>query len=244
MENEIFHPDSSTSVPPPLQSEQRIGFRSGEETRKQFEIKRRKDAAGGREEEKKKRRRRKKEEEEMTNLLKELEGGSQLLFGGDHSLLPFNEMHYSTYSRQDSQRRRRKNPKEQQPKNKETQRTSSRQRDDAKERARRILGSERPRVDPSARLVAACLDEEEPFEEEPFEQQQHYGQLDFYADEQSLFDAYGLEAIEDVAVATAAISPMRRQNHHHHNSDVIRVPMLEDIQEIISQENSFGQDSQ
>ena len=132
-----------------------------------------------------------------------------------------------------------------QPKNKEIQRTLSRQRNDAKEWARRILGSEQPRVDSSAHLVAACLEEEEPFEEESFEQQ-HYGQLDFYTDEQSLFDAYGLEAIEDVAIATtaAAISPMRRQNHHHHNSNVIRVPMLEDIQEIISQENSFGQDSQ
>ena len=110
------------TFPSSLQPEQRSrrNGRSSNETRKQFEIKRKKATRDGEEEEEEeKRRRKKKEEEEMANLLKELKGGELLLGGRKQqqqpanslslSLLPFTGMHYSTYSQQDSQIKRGKN---------------------------------------------------------------------------------------------------------------------------------------
>ena len=183
----------------------------------------------------------------MANLLKELKGGELLLGGRKQqqqpanslslSLLPFTGMHYSTYSQQDSQIKRGKNGGKNSTKKTRRRRSNndSVSKGSAQDRARRILGQQQQQ-EHSSHLPSAALyyNEEEELFEEPFE---YHGGLehDFFADEQSLFAAYGL--VEQEEDSTAAIRPMAGR-HHYSNSDVIRVPMLEDIQEIISQENS------
>ena len=195
-------------------------------------------------------------EEEISKILHELHDQSWSTLN-----LPFTEMHYSSYSQQDLRRtsnsslssnqkrqRRKLNPNGQVLNKLSNQDRQMQSRGGYINRNKQLsMASGQARTVPrddqfehamsktnieNERAKDFIIDNYDLMVEEAFEN-------DFYEDEVSLFQAYGLLLPEGTsAIQEAVARPLRTKPRQHSNFEVMKVPMLEDIQEIISQENS------